>query len=230
LHGLLWAPIEKDLPAGTNTVILSPDGELNFLSFATLLSADDEFLIEKYSIRYVASGRDLLREHEVSPTELLAVFGNPDFGSQTELVVQQTETSSPLAIGASEMRDFANMSLSALPGTDAECVGLKAQAEASGKPIEVFLGIDATEAQLKGINSPRILHLATHGFFLPETNDERRREEGAPGTDGMNLLRRCVQKPKDPCDTEEPDASQRLGTRWSPAHLGSLGQGASAAH
>jgi CHAT domain-containing protein len=67
LHDQLWAPIEKALPAGTNTVILSPDGELNFLSFATLLSADDKFLIEKYSIRYVASGRDLLREHEVSP-------------------------------------------------------------------------------------------------------------------------------------------------------------------
>ena len=164
LHDLLWAPIEKDLPAGTKTVILSPDGELNFVSFATLLSADDKFLIEKYSIRYVASGRDLLREHEVSPTELLAVFGNPAFGSEAELVVQQTETSSPLAVGASEMRDFANMSLRTLPGTDAECDGLKAQAEASGKPIEVFRGTDATEAQLKGINSPRILHLATHGF------------------------------------------------------------------
>ena len=98
LHDLLWAPIEKDLPAGTKTDHLSPDGELNFVSFATLLSADDKFLIEKYSIRYVASGRDLPREHEESPTELLAVFGNPDFGSEAQLVVQQTETTSPLAI------------------------------------------------------------------------------------------------------------------------------------
>ena len=85
LHGKVWAPIEKALPAGTKTVILSPDGELNFVSFATLLGADDEFLIEKYSIHYVASGRDLLREPEESPTELLAVFGNPDFGSEAEL-------------------------------------------------------------------------------------------------------------------------------------------------
>jgi hypothetical protein len=35
---------------------------------------------------------------------------------------------------ASEKRDFGNLSLSALPGTDKERAGLKAQAEASGKP------------------------------------------------------------------------------------------------
>ena len=188
LHDQVWAPIEKALPEGTKTVILSPDGELNFISFATLLTPIDEFLIEKYSIRYVASGRDLLREREASATELLAVFGNPDFGSEAELIAQQTETSSPLAMRASEMRDFGNMSLRALPGTDKECAGLKAQAEASGKPIQVFLGADATEAQLQEINSPRILHLATHGFFLPESKDEHRSEERELGTGRMNLI------------------------------------------
>ena len=181
MHDQVWAPIEKALPEGTKTVILSPDGELNFISFATLLTAADEFLIEKYSIGYVASGRDLLREREASATELLAVFGNPDFGSKAELIAQQTETSSPLAMRASEMRDFGNMSLKALPGTETECAGLKAQAEASGKPIEIFLGADATEAQLQEINSPRILHLATHGFFLPETKDEHAARIGSLG-------------------------------------------------
>ena len=133
LHDQVWVPIEKALPAGGKTIILSPDGALNFISFATLLNAKDEFLIEKYSIRYVASGRDLLREREASPTELLAVFGNPDFGSQAELIAQQTEKSSSLAMRANEMRDFGNMPLGALPGTDKECAGLKAQARGIGK-------------------------------------------------------------------------------------------------
>jgi len=103
------------------------------------------------------------------------------------LIAQQTETSSPLAMRASEMGDFANMSLRALPGTDKECAGLKAQADASGKPIQVLLGADATEAQLREINSPRILHLATHGFFLPESKDEDRREERELGSGRMSL-------------------------------------------
>ena len=188
LHDQVWVPIEKALPEGTKTVILSPDGDLNFISFATLLTPGNEFLIEKYSIRYVASGRDLLRERQASAAEFLVVFGNPDFGSEPKLIAKQTETSSPLAMRASEIRDFGNMSLKALSGTEAECAGLKAQAEASGKPIRIFLGADATEAQLQEINSPGILHLATHGFFLPETKDERRGEDRELGIDSMNLI------------------------------------------
>ena len=107
LHDQVWVPIEKALPAGAKTIILCPDGALNFISFATLLTPNDEFLVEKYSIRYVASGRDLLRKREPSPTELLAVFGNPDFGGQAELIAQQTRSS--LEMRASEMRDFGNM-------------------------------------------------------------------------------------------------------------------------
>src|SRR5205807_7079008 len=33
---------------------------------------------------------------------------------------------------------------------------------------KMFLGPAATKAQLQQVDSPRILHLATHGFFLPE--------------------------------------------------------------
>jgi hypothetical protein len=34
LYDQVWEPIEEALPAGTKSVILSPDGDLNFISFA----------------------------------------------------------------------------------------------------------------------------------------------------------------------------------------------------
>src|SRR5262249_20059184 len=55
-HAQIWVPVEKALPAGAKTVIISPDAGLSFVSFATLVGPDDKFLAEKYSIRYVASG------------------------------------------------------------------------------------------------------------------------------------------------------------------------------
>jgi CHAT domain-containing protein/Tfp pilus assembly protein PilF len=179
LHDQVWAPIEKALPAGAKTIILSPDGELNFISFGTLLTSGEEaFLIEKYSIRYVASGRDLLREAETSATPLLTAFGNPEFGAEANPVAQPTEASNPMALRAAERGDFGHVFLRALPGTEKECASLKAKADASGVPCRVFLGVEATEAQLRAINSPRILHLATHGFFLPETRDEPLGDDG----------------------------------------------------
>jgi CHAT domain-containing protein/Tfp pilus assembly protein PilF len=159
----VWAPIEKGLPADTKTVIISPDGELSFVSFATLLTPDDRFFCEKYSISYVASGRDLLRESKPSSNPMTVVFANPDFGSQA--ITHATASSSPVALRSVEMRDLQSMWLPALPGTAAEAAALEKRA---GKAAKVFLGPSATEAELRQVSSPRVLHLATHGLFLPE--------------------------------------------------------------
>jgi CHAT domain-containing protein len=159
----LWIPIAKALPAETKTIIISPDGELSFVSFATLVGADDKFLAEKYFISYVASGRDLLRENKPSGNPMTVVFANPDFGSVAN--TQATASSSPVALRSLEMRDLQNMYLPALPGTAKEAAALEKRA---GKAVKVFLGPNATEAELRQVSSPRVLHLATHGFFLPE--------------------------------------------------------------
>ena len=62
LQDRLWLPVERVLPRPCRRVILSPDGALNFVSFATLLDSEGHFLAERYDLQYVASGRDLLRE------------------------------------------------------------------------------------------------------------------------------------------------------------------------
>jgi CHAT domain-containing protein/Tfp pilus assembly protein PilF len=168
LNDQIWAPIEKALPAGTTTVIVSPDAELNFVSFATLLTADDRFVGEKYSIRYVASGRDLLREMKptAGPKTTMRVFANPDFGGIA--AAQQVDQKNVVALRSVEMRDLQGISLPSLPGTVKEAAELEARAKKSGWQPQTYLGPHATKAGLRKVNSPRILHLATHGFFLPE--------------------------------------------------------------
>jgi CHAT domain-containing protein len=169
LHDQLWAPIEKVLPNDSKTIIVSPDAELSFISFATLLTADNRFLSEKYSIRYVASGRDLLRDakpEEKGPTTTMRIFANPDFAGGTGAPAQ--EKSNAIALRSVETRDLENLSLPNLPGTEKESAALEARAKKSGWQAEAILGPNATEAELRKTNSPRILHLATHGFFLPE--------------------------------------------------------------
>jgi len=156
----IWAPIEAALPGKFAHVIISPDGQLSFLSFATLLLPNDQFLGEKYSVRYVASGRDLLRTKTVAADGATIVYANPDFGRNTPAPVNVAETT----LRDVEMRDLRGLSLSQLPGTENEAHAL----EHRGRNVKTFLGPAATEESLRAINSPRVLHLATHGFFLPE--------------------------------------------------------------
>lgn len=42
-------------------LLVSPDGELNLLPFAALVDEQKRYLVERYLITYLTSGRDLLR-------------------------------------------------------------------------------------------------------------------------------------------------------------------------
>jgi CHAT domain-containing protein len=165
LHAQVWAPIEKALPSGTKTIIVSPDAELSFVSFATMVGPDDKFLAEKYSIRYVASGRDLLRQSKSSNSQMMFVYANPDFEAEAIAPASIPAGATTIAMRSLEMRDLESLFLRPLPGTEAEADKLEKR---GGKSVKVFIGPNATEAQLRQVNSPRVLHLATHGFFLPE--------------------------------------------------------------
>ena len=132
------------------------------------MTPEDRFVGEKYSIRYVASGRDLLRDAKptAGPKTTMRVFANPDFGGiAAGPRLEQTNT---VALRSVEMRDLEGISLPSLPGTEKESAKLEARAKKSGWQPQTYLGAKATEAELRKVNSPRILHLATHGFFLPE--------------------------------------------------------------
>ncbi len=148
-----WGPIEKAIPSGTRVVIISPDGEWNFVSFATLLLRDDRFFAEKCAIQYVSSGRDLLwRKPHQSESQEIAVFANPDFDGKT-----------PRA-GRGDDR----MALGPLSGARREADFLVQHAPRWGLTANALLGARASEAALGRLKSPRILHMATHGFFIAE--------------------------------------------------------------
>jgi CHAT domain-containing protein len=54
------------------------------------------------------------------------------------------------------------------PGTAEEISDLKALFEPQRWKIQVLLGTEASEPKLQAIESPTVLHLATHGFFFDE--------------------------------------------------------------
>jgi tetratricopeptide (TPR) repeat protein len=172
LYEALWAPIGQALPSQTKRIIISPDGQLNFISFATLLTKDKEFLAQAYNVQYVASGRDLLRELKPSTTREVVLFANPDFGlaSIPMLVKADNRSSDPSSksIRGSEKRDVEDWSFESLTGTQKERDELIKKFAGWGWTPTDFTAKEATKEALLKIHSPYILHLATHGFFAKE--------------------------------------------------------------
>ncbi|MBI3924869.1 MAG: CHAT domain-containing protein [Armatimonadetes bacterium] len=174
LHGLydkLWRPLAEHLPAPVKTVILCPDGSLSFVSMATLLTPDERFLGEAYSILYVASGRDLLLPTPSGgPALKLAAFGNPDFESSSG-----RPESPVVATRAVDEKDLRSLGFGPLPGTAAECAAIEEVTRQAGWTVEVYLDKAAGEPQFRQLTAPGILHVATHGFFLTSHKNPMRR-------------------------------------------------------
>ena len=153
-----FVPLLRELPSGVKRLIVSPDGELNFISFATLLAPTGRFLGEDYSVSYVSSGRDLLGQNDQnSRTSQLAVWANPDFSGTAEKVYC-----------AESGGDLNGSSFPPLPGAEKEGRKLHAMAREIGfTNVVLYVGTEATEVRLQDLRSPNVLHLATHGFLLP---------------------------------------------------------------
>jgi CHAT domain-containing protein len=189
---MVFAPLVPALRE-TSQLLLSPDGALAFLPFEVLPGKYGRRLIDDYRISYVTCGRDVLRfaaESTGSPESPL-VMADPDFdlervvatgrgkparrrGFWSRLLGRTAPTATqpePSALAAIVYREpkrrshdlsSASFHFDRLPGTRTE-----------GEVIAELLGVrpwddaNALEGRLKSqCHSPRILHLATHGFFL----------------------------------------------------------------
>ena len=175
LYAQLFEPIQSRLPKDITTLIISADSELNFISFATLLDAQDRFLAERYSIRYVASGRDLLFEPTgQNRSRSYAAFADPAFAAKPTVVGSWATNDAHLTLQSADRRDYGGISLGALPNTSLEAQFLRDRSAVWRLEGAVHVGAEASESEVKAVKSPYILHLATHGFFLPDSSPTNR--------------------------------------------------------
>jgi hypothetical protein len=125
---------------------------------ATFRSA---YLIETFTFNYLGTGRDLVREVPKSPTVARSpvVFADPVFGPMEMSGGDASQRSAP-----ARSRRSVGARFEPLPGTAAEARAIKQVVP----DATIYQGDRATETMLKAVAGPRILHLATHGFFLED--------------------------------------------------------------
>ena len=165
--------------------LISPDGELNLVPFAALVDEEDRYLVERFTITYLTSGRDLLRlqvAHE--PRGQPVIVATPAFGEPALLSTNR---------GPRQQVDYSQVFFGPLPGAATEVRALKALLPTAA----LLTGAQATEAALRGLSGPRLLHVATHGFFLGDDDATADRDSSAAGTSGTRLGRwaRWVENP-----------------------------------
>jgi CHAT domain-containing protein len=172
LRSALFNPL---MPAiGDNhRLFLAPDGNLSRLPFEILPLNEDRRLIDDYQISYLNVGRELLRmgtrpDGQSTPPIVVA---DPDFDlTVTPNSNAQNVTEEAQLLPSRQSKDLRGLGLhfGRLPGTRTE-----GQQIAEKLGVSPFMAEAALEASLKNLASPKIVHIATHGFFLPDQERDK---------------------------------------------------------
>jgi CHAT domain-containing protein/tetratricopeptide (TPR) repeat protein len=193
LHRAVWSPVSPYLHLrDSRRVFIVPDGALHLVNFAALPTGESSYLLETGPrIHYLSAERDLVPvgEQEEKGVDLLAI-GAPAFQENSlfaSLRPQKNETqeSAPgFAHGTptastyrglrSACENFQTMQFEALSASAREVSDVAALWRRPGRTLR---GTESNAVQLTGAaasesafkqqaQGKRVLHLATHGFFL----------------------------------------------------------------
>jgi CHAT domain-containing protein len=170
LYAGIWGKLETNI-ASDDRVLISPDGQLNFLSFATLLTPSGHFLVEKHLLGYVASGRDLVFANKVTTNRHLSLWAAPAFDLEPEAVQQKISEGSEQSRGVLNSLDRG----ADFPHSDyltwAQKEGEYLAKDAAGlgfESVDYHCGTNATKASLRQVRHPYALHIASHAFVMAD--------------------------------------------------------------
>ncbi|WP_317168784.1 CHAT domain-containing tetratricopeptide repeat protein [Cyclobacterium plantarum] len=202
LYAYFWQPIQTALDSlgGAGKVYLSPDGVYHTLNLQTLKNPETgRYLLETLDIERVGSTKNLVKKKkQPAPNNNAVLAGYPSYPASPEAVAsaqkrfQQGQAARILtaSLGSSgygtyqtyRAIDASRSSISPLPGTLTEVEQVASILDGEGIPTLALLENAASEDLLKKVKSPRILHIATHGFFEPQ------REQQAEGLNREMLM------------------------------------------
>lgn len=168
LRKAIFDPIRAAI-ASSRDLIIAPDGNLNSLPFNILPNGEGETrLMDDFAISYLTVGRDILRDKiEVNQKpEKPLIIADPQFDlAESDSPVNQEEAGLNLSLE----KAISQLSDTSFPR--AKSTGYLAQAVADSLGVKPYLQKDAITTHLTNAKSPKILLVATHGFWL-EQQDE----------------------------------------------------------
>ena len=174
LRQLVWDPLRQAV-AGARHVFLVADGSLHLVNFDALPRSAGGYLVEDQRLlHHLSAERDLVQSDTPMGRGLLVV-DDPRYGTATRgaAAVQDVDR-------AARCADLQSLRFDTLPETRREAEAIAAlwatvepprtsgtDAPTARGAVQRLTGASATEAALKrSAAGKRVVHLATHGFFL----------------------------------------------------------------
>ena len=157
-YAVYWQPIKNKIPDSA-LVYLSSDGVYNQLNLEMLpVKGTENYVIDQNKLVLLTNTKDLLTMEQMSNTiakkkvkenkkiapDKYVFCGSPTFYTDNKIIKRNIPD---------------------LPGAEKEIIELNTLLVSSDKSSLMFLKNNVTEDTVKNIKSPKVLHIATHGYF-----------------------------------------------------------------
>jgi len=174
-----WEKLQEKLK-GYKKIYFSADGIYNKLNPSTFLMPDGKYLLDIYDIQQLNSTKDILigfyeTKQESNIYNSAVLIGNPNFALSEEEVRKASERIRSESVESDIWEPMAStrgIQLTKLPGTKKEIEDVEKFLESRKWDVKSYLGDMALKTAVKAANSPRVLHIATHGMFLEDVKRE----------------------------------------------------------
>jgi CHAT domain-containing protein len=172
LYSLVWKPLESEL-SGVKDIYFSPSGELHRIGIEYLPVSATENICDRYALHRLSSTRQLALIQSDTEGEARVLYGDLDYDKATAMGRNSASTGSRKRIYKKAPRAIVDSldlrgALSRLPYTKKETEKIAKGMKRSKVPCILYTDKDGTEESFKLLDGtrPRILHIATHGFYL----------------------------------------------------------------
>ena len=124
--------------------------------------------MEEYTISYISAGRDIVRftDTNIAKGDAL-IIADPDYDMglmERDKMTKEMKVTKTIRGGLS--KDVLNISFDRLPDTKQEADAIEKVLKNKKKlKVKNYQGKNAIEEMIFSSETPKILHLATHGYF-----------------------------------------------------------------
>lgn len=161
-YKVFWEPLKQFIKEGT-TVYLSSDGVFNQINLETIKTPEGGFVLDQNEMVLLGNTKELIDANKnkrkkkdkkalESNNSIATLVGNPTYYLK---------------------KSSSEATIVPLPGAEKEVKSLFSLIKDSQWNSEVYLNERATEENVKALQSPKIFHIATHGFFLQDDKQSK---------------------------------------------------------
>jgi CHAT domain-containing protein/tetratricopeptide (TPR) repeat protein len=191
LYQLIWQPLDS-LLNGVKTIYASPSGLLHRFNLGAVMMNDQQTVADQYEVNILGSTRQLVVKGEQAENRDLSalVYGGIQYEMDSTAIVAAIAGVADSIDAYDSQLSFSYLergtpergrSWDYLPATKKEVETIAEKIKAQNGSVKVYEGYQATEESLKGgwasadpkEKSPKILHLATHGYFYPDPEEKK---------------------------------------------------------